>query len=71
MYKEIFHLKIKEARKQAMYTQQEVEKETGIKQSVLSSIETGRTEPSLEILGILIDLYGVSADWILGTGKFR
>lgn len=69
MYKEIFHAKIKAARKQALFTQKEVEQETGIQQSILSRIENGIQEPSIEVLGILIDLYGVNADWILGTGK--
>lgn len=69
MYKEIFHLKIKEARKQALFTQKEVEQETGIKQCVISAIENGKSEPSIEVLGKLIDLYGVNANWVLGTGK--
>lgn len=69
MYKEIFHQKIKQARIDAGYTQRQVEKMTGISQSILAYIETGKREPSIENLGILIDFYEISADWILGTGK--
>ncbi len=69
MYKESFHIKIKKAREEAGYTQKQVEEMTGITQPLLSKMEKGIREPSLENMGILIDFYEVSADWILGTGK--
>lgn len=68
MYKEHFHQKIKEARIRAGYTQKQVTEITGIPQPALSRIEKGDIEPSIENLGILIDFYAVSADWIIGTG---
>lgn len=71
MYKEQFHKKIKEARMRAGYTQKQITELTGIPQSAISKIEKGNTEPSIETLGILIDFYEVSADWILGTGIKR
>lgn len=69
MYAEHFAEKIKRARIEAGYTQQQVAEQTSIKQSQLSKIENGTQEPSIEILGKLIDFYEVSANWILGTGK--
>ena len=69
MYRENFSAKIKKAREDAGYTQKQVEEITGIKQPILSKLEKGIREPSLETMGILIDFYEVSADWILGTGK--
>lgn len=69
MYKETFPQKIKKARLDAGYTQVQVADITGIAQSIISNIENGNREPSLETLGTLIDFYEVSADWILGTGK--
>lgn len=68
MYKENFHEKMKEARKRTGFTQAEVAEETGISQSIIAYIETGKREPSIENLGILADFYGVSTDWLLGTG---
>lgn len=68
MYTEIFKMKIKEARKNAGYTQQQVEDNTGISRNTISRIENGSREPNIETLGKLIDFYEVSADWILGTG---
>lgn len=68
MYKENFPEKMKEARKRTGYTQAEVAEETGISQSIIAYIETGKREPSIENLGILADFYGVSTDWLLGTG---
>lgn len=68
MYTEIFRMKIKEARKNSGYTQQQVEDNTGISRNTISRIESGSREPNIETLGKLIDFYEVSADWILGTG---
>lgn len=69
MYKETFSEKLKQARKQMKYTQEDVAFETGIPRSTLANYESGRTQPDIETLSILIDFYEVSADWILGTGK--
>ena len=69
MYKESFHHKIKQARLEAGYTQQQVTDITGIPRSKISKIESGREEPNIEQLGILIDFYAIKADWIIGTGK--
>ena len=67
MYRESFPSKIRKARNTTGFTQKEVEKETGIKQSTLTKYENGKLEPDLEKLGILADFYGVSVDWLLGT----
>lgn len=67
MYYESFPSKLKKARLETGFTQREVAKETGIKQSTLASYEIGRTQPDLETLGILADFYCVSIDWLLGT----
>lgn len=67
MYKETFPAKLKAARKEAGYTQKQVENITGIKQSSLASYEIGRTEPDIETLGTLADFYLVSTDWLIGT----
>ena len=71
MYRESLPEKMKLARKNAGYTQKQVAAITGISQAIISNIENGNREPSIENLGILIDFYEVSADWILGTGIKR
>lgn len=68
MYKDYYSKKLKKARERAGYTQKQVEDLTGITQPILSRIERGDREPSIENLCTLIDFYEVSADWILGTG---
>ena len=68
MYAEHFKHKIKAARINAGYTQQQVTDVTGIPRSTISRLESGTREPDLNTLGKLIDFYEVSADWILGTG---
>lgn len=67
MYKESFIDRIKKARIDAGYTQNQVAEITGISQPILSNLETGEREPSLENLGVLADFYEVSVDWLLGT----
>ena len=67
MYAETFPDKLKKARINTGMTQREISKETKIPQSTLANWETGRTQPDLESIGILADMYEVSVDWLLGT----
>lgn len=68
MYKEEFAQRIRKARIDAGYTQEQVCEITKISQPIMSNLELGKRKPSLENLCKLIDLYEVSADWVLGTG---
>lgn len=67
MYNQDFCKRLKKARLNTGFTQKEVEKETGIKQSNIAKYENGQLEPDIEKLGILIDFYGEDANYILGT----
>lgn len=67
MYQESFPSKLKKARINTGFTQREITKETGIPQSTIANYETGRTQPDIENLGILIDFYNIDANWLLGT----
>ena len=67
MYYEGFPTKLKKARENKGLLQSDVEEITGLKRSTLSGYEIGRTQPDIETLGILADLYEVSVDWLLGT----
>lgn len=69
MYKENFAQKLKKARNDAGYTQNEVAKIIDINRVSLTNYELGRTEPDIETLGKLIALYDITADWLLSTGK--
>lgn len=53
MYAEGFPSKIKKAREDTGFTQQEVANETDIPRSTIGKYETGRLQPDLEKLGIL------------------
>ena len=61
--------RLKKARELKEMTQQEVADETDIARTTLSKIENDILEPNIENLGILIDLYDISADWLIGTGR--
>lgn len=67
MYIESFPSKLKKARIEAGYTQEQIEDILKIKRSTLANYEIGRTEPNIETLGILADFYEVSTDWLIGT----
>lgn len=69
MYKESFGIKLKKAREDAGYTQMQVSHITGISQAIISNLENGNREPSIENLCTLIDFYEVPAYYILGTKK--
>ncbi len=66
MYREVFPTRIKKARLDTGFTQQEVANETGISQSLIAKYETGKLEPDLEKLGILCDFYNKPADYFIG-----
>ena len=67
MYREGFPSKLKKARNQSGFTQQEVENETKIARANISRYESGTLEPNIETLGILIDFYEIDANWLLST----
>lgn len=69
MYKDI-HLRLKEARMQEHLKQEDVAKELKVSRTVISRYENGKLEPNLENLCKLIELYGINANWLLGTGKY-
>lgn len=69
MYNESFAAKLKKARKNTGFTQEEVSAETKIPRSTIANYESGRTQPDIENLGTLIDFYETEAHWLLGTKK--
>lgn len=70
MYKETFPEKLKKARMDAGYTQQQVEDETGIKRFNLSKYENGEREPNIETLAILAQFYNADVNWLLGVSLY-
>ena len=67
MYIETFPQKIKKARLEAGYTQQEVSQLTGISRSNITKYELGNLEPNIETLGVLAQFYNVSLNWLIGV----
>lgn len=67
MYREIFPDRIKQARQEAGYTQEQVANAIGIARSNIGKYETGKLEPDLEKLAKLAQFYNVSINWMLGV----
>lgn len=66
MYREVFPTRVKQARFDTGFTQREVAKELGIKQSTIAKYETGALEPDLEKLGKLAEFYQKPVGWFIG-----
>lgn len=67
MYKEGFPKRLKAARIEAGYTQEQVAAKIGTKQTAISKYETGALEPNLETLAKLAQFYNVSINWLLSV----
>ena len=59
-------LKIKELRSEKSITQQEIASAIKISRSVISEYESGKSEPTANVIIKLADFFGVSADYLLG-----
>lgn len=58
--------KMRELRKDAKMTQQQVAQKLGIASTTYANYEQGTREPSLSVVSKLCKLYGISADYLLG-----
>lgn len=58
--------RLKQARKQKGFTQDELAKRLGTQKSTISNYETGYSKPSNEMLAALADMLDVSTDFLLG-----
>lgn len=61
-------MELKAARMRAGYTQQQASIESGVPLGTLRRWEQGVNEPDTDSLVVLLDLYGASADDVLGSG---
>jgi transcriptional regulator with XRE-family HTH domain len=62
----IFSQRIKELRKENGYTQRELATKLELTNSTVCDWETGRSEPDLETLKKIAQLFSVSTDYLLG-----
>jgi len=57
--------RLKIARKNAGYTQDDIAEHLNVIRQTYSAYETGRSKPDSETLNKLAKMYGVSVDWLL------
>ena len=67
---QIFQERLKETRLTSGFTQRQVADTLGIAQPSYIRYENGSSEPSLENLSKLADLFDVSVDFLLGRKEF-
>ncbi len=65
----IFQDRLKELRKSYGYTQRQVAERLCISQPSYIRYENGSSEPTLENLAALADLFDVSVDYLLGRSE--
>ncbi len=58
-------MKLKELRIQNNFTQEELAKKIGIKQYTYSNYESGKTEPNIETLKKIADIFNVDTDYLI------
>ena len=66
MYSEVFPTRLKKARENYGYTQEELACEIGISRSTIANYEKGFREPDFETLAIIAHHLGVTSDWLIG-----
>lgn len=64
--KDIFSKKLSMLRKERKITRQEMARRLCLKQSTYSAYERGEIEPTISVLGRLVNYFNKSADWFLG-----
>lgn len=67
MYREIFPIRLKEAREENKLSQYKVAEILKIKQPTIASWESGRTEPDIETIGKLAKIYCHTIDYFFGN----
>lgn len=63
---EMFRQRLREERKKAGYTQEEMGQLLNITQSAYAQYETGKTQPSLETATKIADILKISLDYLVG-----
>jgi len=66
MYSEVFPTRLKKARENFGYTQDELANELKIARSTIANYEKGFREPDFETLAIFANCLGVTSDWLIG-----
>lgn len=64
-------MRIRELRQEFDMTQEELGKKIGQTKSNISKYERGELQPSIETLGLLSDIFGVSIDYLVGKTNVR
>ncbi|OUB07781.1 hypothetical protein BK708_37485 [Bacillus thuringiensis serovar yunnanensis] len=63
--------RVKALRKEMKLTQQALGNKVGLKKAAISQIENGNNAPSNEVLNKMTDVFGVTADYLLGRSEYK
>ncbi|MES1053792.1 helix-turn-helix transcriptional regulator [Bacillus thuringiensis] len=63
--------RVKALRKEMKLTQQVLGDKVGLKKAAISQIENGNNAPSNEVLNKMTNVFGVTADYLLGRSEHK
>jgi len=66
-----FSQRLKKLRKEKGYTQQELANKLNKSKSTISSYESGRRNPDINVIRDIANFFNVSADYLIGKSKIR
>ena len=66
----VFSVRLKELRKSAGLTQQQLAEKLNVKQQSYTRYESGAGEPNLETVALIAKIFDVSADYLLGLSDY-
>lgn len=67
---QIFSTRLRELRKSAGLTQQQLAEQLNIRQQSYTRYESGVGEPNLETVALIAKIFDVSCDYLLGLSEF-
>lgn len=67
----LFQIRLKELRKEAKITQQELAESLTISKQTVSNYESGSREPSIDILSSISSHFNVSVDYLIGVSEIK
>lgn len=66
-----FQYRLKELRKEYKMTQEGLANKLGLVRTAIANYETGRTNPDVETLNLIADIFNTTTDYLLGRTDIR
>lgn len=68
---QLFSIRLQELRKEAGLSQRQVAEKLNMRQQSYAQYESNKSEPNLETLAKIAEIFQVSADYLIGLKEFE